>query len=107
MTTIALPIMNSVEWKFWPVLHATLLPTIAPHLAMVATFAAHRGYHGMWIVSNVETGALVAMGADMETAIVKAREKLSGVSIDAMETEMNKMMEKYRKHALFDEIFAE
>lgn len=98
MTTIMLPILDCINWKFEPVFQATLLPDIAPHLASVATFAVHKASACLWHVSNVETGTLVSVDMKKEKAIANAKERLSRVSAERIEIAMDKAMMLYFLH---------
>jgi hypothetical protein len=59
MTIIDLPLFDRYESnRDWVVVSAKIVD-VAPHLANVATFAAHK-WHGAWRITNVETGCFVA-----------------------------------------------
>lgn len=83
-----------------PVVPAEIVPGIAPHLALVATFAVHESADyaagGLlrlcedyrWRVSNVETGAAVS-AADAPTraaAIARARAFLASKTLAQLES---------------------
>ena len=69
------------------VVRAELLPSIAPHLASVASFALHAevGQHFYWQVSNIETGTRVC-GSGIyvvrDDVIKAAQYRLAGVTAD-------------------------
>jgi len=76
---------------------------IAPHLAHVATFIVHKAapedWHD-WKVSNVETGASVAIGSTRNQAIKNAEKKLAindQESILKAYRKFNKWWPQYRR----------
>jgi hypothetical protein len=77
---------------------AELLPTIAPHLANVATFALHYSAPGdghWWIVSNVETGLMVSYASRRAYAVSAARAKLLNKTPEDTVSAYRKARRKY------------
>jgi hypothetical protein len=84
-THITLPLKTSYGWQN---VDAWIIPNIAPHLATIATFAAHKPvseqYH--WKISNVETGmSITGPYGSMAAAVRAGRKRLSSKTVADVE----------------------
>lgn len=68
---------------------------VAPHLADIASFAAHRG-DGGYRITNIETGELVASGKSMLGALLAADYKLATIDTETMTAVMKKSARRMR-----------
>ena len=88
-----------ISWREWPagkpgwrVVDAEIVD-VAPHLAMIATFAVHKNpepWYGQWTVTNVETGLRINFGKSKLGAVVKAREILLRKSVQQVVATLRK-----------------
>jgi hypothetical protein len=87
-THITLPLKTSYGWQN---VDAWIIPNIAPHLATIATFAAHKPvseqyFRDHWKISNVETGmSLTGPYGSVAAAVRAGRKRLSSKTVTDVE----------------------
>ena len=81
----------------WREVEAELLPDLAPHLAEVATFAAHRCTDNLWwVVANVETGMRVSYDLKRHHAVSVAKATLLNKTLEDTLSAYRKARRKYQ-----------